>query len=214
VLAAAALAVAAMPGLAGLLTLDRTAVIDGEIWRLWTGHLVHGSAQHLAWNVVALIGLGLLFERALGRHFTWLVFVGGALVGVGVLALQPDLETYLGLSGVLNTIWVGGAAIAARGERGWMRRVYLAAVVAGLAKIVFEAWTGNSIFTDPDALGGQPIVLAHALGSLAGAAVLGLATGASATPPTWCTLPASSGICRQADPVDSNRGDHRRSLSV
>jgi rhomboid family GlyGly-CTERM serine protease len=173
VLAAAALAVAAMPQVAGLLRLDRTAVFDGEIWRLWTGHLVHGSAQHLAWNVAALVGLGLLFERALGRHFTWLVFVGGALVGGGVLALQPDVETYLGLSGVLNTIWVGGAAIAARGERGSMRMVYLAAVVAGLAKIVFEAWTGNSIFTDPDALGGQPLVLAHALGSLAGFAIPG-----------------------------------------
>lgn len=171
-LAAAALAVAAVPEVAGLLRLDRTAVFDGEIWRLWTGHLVHGSPQHLAWNVAALIGLGLLFERALGRRFAWLVLVGGALVGGGVLALQPNVETYLGLSGVLNAIWVGGAAIAARGERGWMRTVYLVAVVAGLAKIVFEAWTGISIFTNPDALGGQPLVLAHALGSLAGAAML------------------------------------------
>ena len=97
--------------------LDRAAVLDGEIWRLWTGHLVHGSPYHLAWDVAALVGLGLLFERALGRHFTRLVLVGGAFVGGGVLALQPGVETYLGLSGVLNTIWVGGAVLAARGER-------------------------------------------------------------------------------------------------
>jgi len=148
-------------------------VLGGEIWRLWTGHLVHGSTQHLAWNVAALVGLGLLFERALGRHLAWLLLVGGALVGGGLFVLQPDVETYLGLSGVLNTIWVGGAILAARGERGWMRVVYLAAVAAGLAKIVFEAWTGISIFTDPDALGGRPLVLAHALGSLAGCAILG-----------------------------------------
>lgn len=171
-LAAAALAVAAFPGLVGPLTLDRTAVLDGEVWRLWTGHLVHGSAQHLAWNVGALIGLGLLFERALGRHFTWLVCVGAVVVGGGILVLEPGVETYVGLSGVLNTIWVGGAAIAARGERGWMRTVYLFAVVAGLVKIVLEAWTGISIFTDPDALGGHPLILAHALGSLAGTLVL------------------------------------------
>jgi len=173
-LAAAALAVAAAPETVGLLRLDQSAVLGGEIWRLWTGHLVHGSAQHLAWNVAALIGLGFLFERGLGRHFTWLVLVGGAVVGIGVFALQPGIDTYLGLSGVLNTIWVGGAVIAARGERGWMRAVYFAAVVAGLAKILFETWTGISIFTDPEALGGQPLVLAHAVGSLAGCAILGL----------------------------------------
>jgi rhomboid family GlyGly-CTERM serine protease len=162
-----------VPEAVGLLRLDRTAVLGGEIWRLWTGHLVHGSTQHLAWNVSALVGLGLLFERALGRHLAWLLLVGGALVGGGLFVLQPDIDTYLGLSGVLNTVWVGGAILAARGERGWMRAVYLAAVVAGLAKIVFEAWTGISIFTDPEALGGRPLVLAHALGSLAGCALLG-----------------------------------------
>ena len=172
-LAAAALAVAAAPESVGLLRLDRAAVLDGELWRLWTGHLVHGSAQHLAWNVGALVGLGFLFERALGSYVTGLVIVGGALVGGGVLVLQPEIDTYLGLSGVLNTIWVGGAVIAARGDRGFMRAVYFAAVVAGLAKILFEAWTGISIFTDPEALGGHPLVLAHALGSLAGCAVLG-----------------------------------------
>jgi rhomboid family GlyGly-CTERM serine protease len=171
-LAAAALAIAAVPESAGLLRLDQSAVFGGEIWRLWTGHLVHGSTQHLAWNVAALVGLGFLFERALGRHFTWLMLVGGAVVGGGVFLLQPEIETYLGLSGVLNTIWVGGAVIAARGEHGWMRAVYLAAVVAGLAKILFESWTGISVFTDPDALGGQPLVLAHAVGSLAGCAIL------------------------------------------
>ena len=55
-----------------------------------------------------------------------------------------------------------------------MRAVYLTAVVAGLAKILFEGWTGISIFTDPDALGGRPLVLAHALGSLAGCVALGV----------------------------------------
>ena len=60
VLAVAVLAATAVPEAVGLLRLDRAAVLGGEFWRLWTGHLVHGSAQHLAWNVVALLGLGLL----------------------------------------------------------------------------------------------------------------------------------------------------------
>jgi rhomboid family GlyGly-CTERM serine protease len=178
-LAAAALAVAAVPELAEPLRFVRSAIADGEVWRLWTGHLVHGSVQHLAWNVGALVALGVLFERALGRGFVWLVATGGALVGGGLYFLRPDVELYLGLSGVLNTLWVGGAVVAARGERGWMRGVYLLAVLAGLSKIAVEAVTGVSIFTNAAALGGQPLILAHVLGSLAGCAVLGAGIGAS-----------------------------------
>ena len=195
-LAAAALAVAAAPEIVGLLRLDQSAVLGGEIWRLWTGHLVHGSAQHLAWNVAALIGLGFLFERAIGRNFTALVLIGGAVVGAGVFVLQPEIDTYLGLSGVLNTIWVGGAVIAARGERGWMRAVYFVAVAAGLSKILFEAWTGLSIFTDPGALGGRPLVLAHALGSLAGCAILSLDGPAEPRPPRLRRTAFRSRTCR------------------
>jgi hypothetical protein len=35
-----------------LLRYERTAVLHGEYWRLLTGHLVHGSGQHLLLNAV------------------------------------------------------------------------------------------------------------------------------------------------------------------
>ena len=167
-LAVAAIAVFAAPGASTWLSADRSAIGAGEVWRLWTGHLVHGSFSHLAWNVSALVALGFLFERDLGRVFWKLVAFSCALIGVGSLVLQPALVTYIGLSGMLNSIWVGGALVGARRSRGVLRNAYLTCVLAGLTKIAIEGFGGVSIFTDPAKLGGLPVPIAHALGCLAG----------------------------------------------
>jgi rhomboid protease GluP len=52
-----------MPALA----LDKTAVANGEYWRLLTVTLVHASLLHLAFNMYALAILGPLVERAYGK---------------------------------------------------------------------------------------------------------------------------------------------------
>lgn len=176
VVAAAALAVAALPDLAPLLSVDRDAIAAGELWRLWTGHVVHGSAEHLLWNLLGLIGLGLLFERVLGSRLWWVLAGSAPLVGLGSVVLQPELSGYFGLSGVLNAIWVVGALMAARVERrrgnptwAW---VYRLCVVADLAKIGWEAFGGGPIFTGNADLGGVAVPVAHALGALGGMSFL------------------------------------------
>jgi rhomboid family GlyGly-CTERM serine protease len=173
VLAVAALAVAAAPGASALLALDRDALAAGQIWRALSGHLVHATGYHLLWNVLALVGLGFLFEPALRFRMWSLVLVSATAVTVGVLWLAPSLQLYRGLSGMLNGIWVGGALWCARrdGDR-LMPGLYRICVVAALAKIGVEAWLGAPILTDATALGGQPVPLAHALGALGGMAWL------------------------------------------
>jgi rhomboid family GlyGly-CTERM serine protease len=170
-IAAAALVVAAMPGLGPALTLESGAVRAGEPWRLLTGHLVHGSGYHLLWNVLALIVLGLLFERTLGGRLWALLGLSAVGVSCGLLALDPTLPSYVGLSGLLNGFFVGGALLAARKERRQGNRalevLYHAVVIGDLIKIGLEARTGAPVFTDSAALGGSPVPLAHALGSLA-----------------------------------------------
>jgi len=171
--AAVALALAAIPGTSGLLLLERGRVFAGEAWRLATGHLIHLSAYHLTWDVAALVVLGLLFERELGRRWWGLLATSALVVSGGVLLLAPGLEIYSGLSGVLNGLWVGSALYLARvearrGERP-LQALYLACVIAAVAKIAVEAVGGVSLFTHPAELGGFPVPLAHALGALAGA---------------------------------------------
>ena len=70
--AAVALAAAAFPGSLEFLALDREALAAGQIWRLLTGHLVHGSSYHLGLDLAVWVLAGMLFETALGGRY-WTV---------------------------------------------------------------------------------------------------------------------------------------------
>jgi rhomboid family GlyGly-CTERM serine protease len=104
VIAVVALAAAAVPGSLESLALDREALAAGQIWRLATGHLVHGSIYHLGLDLAAWVLAGLLFEPILGRRYWTVLAVSAAFIDAGFLLLQPDLAAYCGLSGVLNGI--------------------------------------------------------------------------------------------------------------
>ena len=172
VVAAAALVVAAIHRGVSLLAYERDAILNGELWRLATGHLTHAGPYHLLWNVLPLIALGLLWEPLLKHRFWFLLGVSATLVSAGLVVLDPALAGYVGLSGVLNGIWIGGALFAARregslGNRNG-QRLFTAFVVLDLAKMAFEAWTGTPVFTDTRSLGIRSVPLAHALGALGG----------------------------------------------
>lgn len=170
-IAAAALAVAASAA-APCLVYDRDRILRGEVWRLLTGHLVHAGPRHLLWDALPLIGVGLLFETALGPRYWRALGMSAFSVGAGLFLLDPGLGAYCGFSGVLNGLWVGGALVAARGEeragRIALAWIYRACVLLDLGKVAFETATGTPLFTDPVALGGEPVPLAHALGALGG----------------------------------------------
>jgi rhomboid family GlyGly-CTERM serine protease len=190
--AAAALAVAALPDLWPALCVARAAVLSGELWRLWTAHLVHGSGGHLVWNVAALVGLGLLFERTLGNRLWGVLLVCAPLVGLGALTLQPGLVSYCGLSGVLNGVWVVGALLSAREETRSGNRLlawlFRACVLADLCKIAWEASSGAPIFTDAALGDGVAVPIAHALGALGGMIWLAGSSTFSLAPDSGCAV--------------------------
>lgn len=182
-LAAVALAAATpsvAPAAAEFLLLDRSAVLSGEVWRLFTGHLVHAGRDHLLWDVLALLGIGFLFEEYLRERFWQVLGVSALVVGAGLVILQPGLPDYRGLSGVLNGLWVAGALLGARAELAAGSRpvagLCAAAVVLGLAKILFEARFGP-VFTDEARLGAPTVLLSHALGYAGGVIALGFRPG-------------------------------------
>lgn len=167
VLAGGALAVAALPA-AWNDALDwQPALAAQQPWRAWTAAFVHLSTLHLvanlgatalvaAWGWVAAAPRGL----ALAWGLSW-------PLGHALLAAQPALQRYAGLSGVLHG---GVAAVAlwlvltARGRR----RAIGAAVLAGLGvKLLLERPWGPVLQTAP----GWDIAvapLAHTTGALAG----------------------------------------------
>jgi rhomboid family GlyGly-CTERM serine protease len=100
VLTIAALAAQLIPGSEPLLVYDRTAVVQGEFWRIWTGHLVHFGWPHF----IADAGLFLILGRLLEREHpvaSYVSLVGMPLaIAVAMYWGDPDMVRYGGLSAV------------------------------------------------------------------------------------------------------------------
>jgi len=128
-----------------VLRYERSAVLSGEAWRLVTGHLVHADLVHLGWNVLGVLIVAFLFARDYSWR-QWLVILGvsTATTDLGFLLLEPQLEWYVGFSGVLHGLMAAGLV-------GWFRtsRDGITWIVTGLfaAKLAWEHFSGPLPFT-------------------------------------------------------------------
>lgn len=148
---------------------ERDAVLAGEWWRLLTAHLVHGSMRHLLLNVAGLALIAALFPR----DYSALAWLGVALasmaaINLGFVFYEPQLEWYVGFSGVLHGALAAGAVSWFRRES---RPMALALAVILVGKLLWEQTQGAMPLA-----GDLPVVVdAHLYGALGGAAAgLGL----------------------------------------
>ena len=88
---------------------DRNAILSGEIWRIFTGHLAHLSWTHLLMNLLGLALVWGLFDRHLPAK-RWIHAVVFSAFGTSLLLLVVDshLRWYVGLSGVLHGMFIVG----------------------------------------------------------------------------------------------------------
>jgi rhomboid family GlyGly-CTERM serine protease len=146
----------------------RPTLVTTQPWRLWSAAWVHYSAAHLAVNAA-----GALLVAALGvaARLPTRAAVAWALAWPlmhALLAVEPRVAYYGGLSGLLHAgVAVSGAWLAC-GERGRPRAIGLA-LLGGLAlKVLGEAPWRDALPTSA-ALGIVTVPLAHASGALCGA---------------------------------------------
>lgn len=123
---------------------DRAAIAQGEWWRLLSAHLVHGDPVHAAWDIAALLLLGLLFEPRLQWRLPLVLLGGVVAVDAWLWWGEPGLLYYCGLSGILNSLMVFGLLQWWRDERHPLLGVVAAA--AGL-KIILEINAGQALLT-------------------------------------------------------------------
>ena len=156
-----------------VLRYDRHAVLQGELWRLWTGHLIHLGWMHWALNACGLVLCGVLADappkpRTLLRQ----VFVLSLAISVLFVLLLPTLSYYVGLSGVLYglfvlVLWPGVLRVDP---------VSVAALCAVLAWLASQ-WILGPDQREMDLIGGTIIVQAHGFGVLCAAVMLALHGG-------------------------------------
>lgn len=137
-----------------------TEIAGGQAWRLLTGHLVHADLNHLFWNALGLLVLGVLIERH-SRRLLGIALLAGTLA-VNLLLLVSGLDYYCGLSGVLNTLLVIALWLEWRSTRSW----WVAAVAAGcLIKVAIEINTGHSLISQ---ISWPPYAWSHLAGMIGG----------------------------------------------
>ena len=147
------------------LMFDRSAIDDGQLWRVLTAHFVHLSPMHLLGNAMGVILLGYVAGRSLSNALgvTLLVWCL-SVVGLGLYVFADYLERYVGLSGVLH----GLILVAPFVSPFYSRRIAACFLVLIVAKVLWE----QSSFYDDMAMvgmiGGRVEANAHLLGTIAG----------------------------------------------
>ncbi|MEE4216843.1 MAG: rhombosortase [Xanthomonadales bacterium] len=163
-LLALVLALHALPGSMTVLNFGASEILGGQAWRLLTGHLVHADLNHLFWNALGLLVLGVLIERH-SRRWLGLAMAAGTLA-VNLLLLVSGLDYYCGLSGVLNTLLVIALWLEWRSSRSW----WVIAVALGcIVKVAIEIGTGDSLVSH---ISWPPYAWSHLAGMLGGAVVV------------------------------------------
>ena len=152
-----------------LFAYQRSELANGEVWRLISGHLLHSNFYHLLLNSGGLLVIMLLhagYQRQLSL-LSQLLF-NALLISCLTYWLQPDIQRYVGLSGILHGLLFFGALLDIKtGKTGG-----ILLTLGILAKIAYEQYQG------PDAELGQLIsatvaIDAHLYGVIGGTLLFG-----------------------------------------
>jgi rhomboid family GlyGly-CTERM serine protease len=147
------------------LRFDRDAILHGQWWRIISCNVVHLGWPHLLLNLAGLILVWLLFRQTLAtRSWIFVTLASATSVGCGLLMFDPELQWYVGLSGVLHGLFAAGLVAALyAGNRGdwWLLALFV-------AKLTWEQLVGT-MPGSAEIAGGTVIVNAHLYGAIGGA---------------------------------------------
>jgi rhomboid family GlyGly-CTERM serine protease len=143
------------------LSFDRSALAEGQWWRLLTAHFVHLDAEHAFLNGLGVVLMWALFARDYSPWAWAAIYSGSALaVSAGLWFGDPALQWYVGASGALHGVMTAGtlAHLRRRDLDGWILAVFI------VAKLSYEQFAGSL----PFAGSANTIVDAHLYGAIGG----------------------------------------------
>lgn len=139
-------------GWSAALIFDRDAIAAGQVWRLWTGHLVHFGWLHCAVDTAVLLFLGwVIVWPSLAVRRVALIALP-LFISAAIYLFDPGVGYYAGLSALNLGLFVFLAIQTWRRDRSdWL---WPAVLLVCLAEIVLEAARGGSgggliAFSDP-----------------------------------------------------------------
>ena len=155
-------------GLSQVIRYDRGAISEGDVWLLISAHMAHLNWNHYWLNMAGLLLVVIFFRHYCTARVWLLVFLISAIVvGLGLFYLNPEVQRYVGLSGVLHGMFIVGAWFE-------MKRYPKSGGVLLILitmKLVWEQLSG-ALPGSESMSGGRVIVDAHLYGALAGSLFL------------------------------------------
>ena len=169
-LAALAVAIFVIPGAGSALQFE-----PGRAVTALTGHLTHWNRSHLLWDSIALVVLG-LFCCYFSRARFWIAVAASAIaIPIAIVACQPELASYRGLSGIDSALF--GLALFEFARHALGRHqpaLLLLSCATGFCfclKLVFEYLSGGALFVSLGEADFVNVPLAHLVGFGCGAVV-------------------------------------------
>jgi rhomboid family GlyGly-CTERM serine protease len=166
IVVAAAVLATVWPAAGEAMIYDRGALLRGEVWRLWAGHVVHLGWAHLGWNLAVVIPAGLWLERIAPRPARWFLAIAPGVIAAGLLVFLPDLARFAGLSALATGLVVLLALDRLRAGGREPRWIWLTVLGLVGVKLLGETLTGGSLFASLSG-GARVVPLAHLLGCVA-----------------------------------------------
>jgi rhomboid family GlyGly-CTERM serine protease len=126
-------------GLYSVMVFQRDAILQGDIWRLWSGHLVHGNWPHCWLNLGGLLLVWWMFgSLAQARSWVFATLVIGFGIALSMLLFEPEIHIYRGISGIQHGMLAFGVVLVWCQSRIW-------SLVLGMliiSKLLWEQFQG------------------------------------------------------------------------
>ncbi len=162
-----AAAILAWPSLACELEYNRSAIANGELWRIATCQWTHWSLNHFLWDALVFLSLGTLCERYSRRGFAVCIVASAVLIPLAVWLWLPGMLQFRGLSGIDSALFVLLTVQLAGTKGRSMAAVAICLLGAFVLKTYFEIAFNDTIFVDSHGAF-VPVPLAHAVGGAVG----------------------------------------------
>jgi rhomboid family GlyGly-CTERM serine protease len=169
-LAMVCVAATAIPVLRDAFIYERSAVVQGELWRIFSAHFVHYSNSHLLGDMLILFPAALLAELRSRKELVQCLAVSASAVGVAVFIFEPGVWRYAGASGVSYGLLVFVAMCGLHGNPRW-RKVCVVILVLVAGKLAAENLFGWRPVNWESEAGFVTVTLAHITGAASGLSV-------------------------------------------
>ena len=150
---------------------DRNRILEGEVWRMFTGHLVHWNSSHLFWDLFVFLGCGFFLEWLQRNRVLIIILAVTLSVSTALLVFQPSLVYYRGLSavdmGLFTAACLKAIAYCRLRNKRPMAVVWSLVLLGCFLKPFLEVATGDALFVSGFGEGIVPSPASHIFGILA-----------------------------------------------